>query len=85
MGTQMDTIYCKALLDHGELARGMYTRGPACLTAELARQTTLLIERPGSLERLSAPKRIALLRVDRRRYDGDADWTMVAETIIEIL
>lgn len=78
-------MYCKGILENGELARGMYTRGPACLSPELAQQTTLLIERPGSLEKLSNEKRVVILRVDRKRSESTGEWVLVAETIIEIL
>jgi hypothetical protein len=39
--------YQKALMANGQLAHGMYTRGPLCATPELAKATLLVGERDG--------------------------------------
>lgn len=71
----MRPFYQKALLVNGELARGMYSRGVACDSIELVKQTTIINERQGATEPIDGKTRkVAILEI----VDGD-------ERIVEIL
>lgn len=53
--------YRKVLMVGGRLERGMYSRGNACVSIEIARQTKLLYEQPGALKPVNGRDRLAVI------------------------